>query len=127
MPKACTMDLKKYGDAAQTCKESPIFRMCVQMLLLPSEQPMIPKCPSPASAALPQLSYLSLPQTHTCMKTDHRLPPGASSGCLMAKNNILLLQANCTLVLPKNSSSIMLTALHYFSLPFVSKYIIYSA
>lgn len=28
MPKACTMDLKKCGDAdaAQTCSESPIFR-----------------------------------------------------------------------------------------------------
>lgn len=86
--------------------KAPFSGTWVHMLLLPFEEHRTPRSPSSASAALPQLSYLSLPWSHTCVKTSYRprLPPGTSSGCLTAKKNVLFFQANCTLVLPKKSS-----------------------
>lgn len=79
--------------------KAPFSARCVHVLLLPFEGHTTPGLPA-------QLSYLSLSQTHTYWKASYRsrLPPGTSSGGLMAKNNFPFLQANCTLVLPKKSS-----------------------
>lgn len=61
MPKACTMDLEKYGDAdaAQTCNESPIFRHVsayAPFAFWRAQDPQVPQLSqcSPTAAQLPE-------------------------------------------------------------------------
>lgn len=99
--------------------------MRAHMLLLHFQECTIPRSPSSASAALPQLGYLilrpfTLPWSHFCVKTRHkpRFPTRTCSGCLMAKKNVLVLHANCHLWSPKGAARRQLHRADCFALLF---------
>lgn len=84
--------------------------MCAQTLLLHFQAYRIPRSPSSwgqcSPTTAPFLQLFTLPWSRLYVKTSYRLrpPPGTCSGCLRAKKNVLVLHANCTLVIPKKSS-----------------------
>lgn len=90
--------------------EATFSGMCALPLLLHIREGRIPRSPSSVSMAQPQLHYL-IPQlfplqwSPLCLKTRYmpRLPSGACSRGLRATKNVLVLLANCTLVIPKRA------------------------